>query len=192
MLPQILLAKSTEVSGGYLEDDATALLLTSRTSRIAHLFTGPPADPARDKQIVEEFMQLRGSKIVCGSTTAEIVARHMQKKVKMISLPGPFYQPPQYELEGVDLATEGAVVLNQLYNILDEEIAHYNPQSCVSELARLLRSVDVVNIWMGNSMNPGHKSIEFTQLGILARQRIVELLVNKLKKMNKLVIIRTL
>lgn len=192
LLPQLLLTKATEVSGGYLEDDATALVLTSRESQIANLLTGPPSDPALDKQLIDEFMQLRGYKFICGSTTADIVARHTGQEVKLNGVPGAFDQPPQYELAGIDLATEGAVVLNQLYNILDEDVEHYNPDSCVSELARLLRSVDVVNIWVGTSLNPGHKSIEFKQLGILSRQRIVELVVGKLKKMNKLVIIRML
>ena len=66
-----------------------------------------------------------------------------------------FHKPPSYEIKGIDYATEGAVTLNQLYNILDEKADKLDPDSSVSNLYRLFHSADTINFIVGTATNPG-------------------------------------
>ena len=63
--------------GGRPGDDSTAIGMWVRQPRSVTVFTGPPAKRGRDRQVVESFMAAGGSKVVCGGTTAQIVAREL-------------------------------------------------------------------------------------------------------------------
>jgi len=98
--------------------------------------------------------------------------------------------PPSYFIEGIDLVTEGTVTLNQVYNILDEDPRNYEETSGVTELCNYLRAADRINIFMGLAANPASESISFRQKGVLSRHNIVPLLVEKLRRQNKLVVLK--
>jgi hypothetical protein len=87
----------------------------------------------------------------------------------------------------VDLVTEGAVCLNQLYNILEEDPAHFEERSAVTDLHDLLRVGDRIHIFQGVASNPASESISFRQQGILTRRKIVPLLADRLRGSGKLV-----
>ncbi|HHY93205.1 MAG TPA: SpoIIE family protein phosphatase, partial [Firmicutes bacterium] len=55
-------------------DDSTVVVLALRRPRRLVLFTGPPRSPAADAETVDRFMKAPGKKVVCGGTTAKIVA----------------------------------------------------------------------------------------------------------------------
>jgi hypothetical protein len=97
--------------------------------------------------------------------------------------------PPRYEIPGVDLVTEGAVTLNQVYNIFDEEVQKLTEDSGVTELCALLHVADRVNLFVGSARNGASGDISFRQRGILTRERIVPLLADKLQSAGKLVVL---
>ncbi|MDX9976249.1 MAG: hypothetical protein RBU21_24955, partial [FCB group bacterium] len=86
--------------------------------------------------------------------------------------------------------TEGAVTLNQVFNILEEDDSRYEPKSGVSNLARLLKDADRVEFLVGRAPNLAGEDIAFRQQGILPRTTIVPLLAEKLQSAGKLVIVR--
>ena len=51
----------------------------------------------------------------------------------------------------MDLVTEGAVTLNQAYNVLDEDLCDFQEDSGVTELWRILQIADRVNIFVGRA-----------------------------------------
>jgi hypothetical protein len=112
--------------------------------------------------------------------------------VKSKPLSDAYYKPPQYEISGIDLVTEGVLTLNQAYNILEDDPDSYEQDSCVSGLCMLMRSADAVNLLVGTAANPGHQNIVFRQMGVLPRPVIVQKICEKLKKMGKLVTIEYL
>ncbi len=80
------------------------------------------------------------------------------------------------------------MTLNQLCNILDlpsDEFEEINP---VTELADLLDRADRVHLMVGLGANPANESLGFKQQGILRRDQVVPLLVEKLKARGKLVL----
>ncbi|HEY3276053.1 MAG TPA: SpoIIE family protein phosphatase [Syntrophorhabdaceae bacterium] len=182
-----VLGKVKEISGTTYGDDTTCVLLVCREAHSLNVLTGPPANKAKDKEAVKEFMEMKGTKIVCGSTTAEVVGRILKTPVNVREVSNAFHKPPSYEITGIDYATEGAVTLNQLYNILDEKADRLDRDSSVSTLYRLFHSADTINFIMGTATNPGHENIVFRQMGMFPREVIIQLLAEKLRKMGKLV-----
>ncbi|MBN2738421.1 MAG: SpoIIE family protein phosphatase [Spirochaetales bacterium] len=189
-IPQKLLEKSKELSDNRYQDDSTAIIISCQQSHSIHILTGPPENRQKDNEIVKKFLDSNGVKVICGSTTAEILAREAGKKVEIKTNTGSYCSPPEYKIKGIDLVTEGALVLNQLYNILEEDPDSFDPSSCVSELGILLHAVDIIHIWLGQAENPGYKdNIAFTQMGILRRKQIIPLIAEKLRSMGKLVVV---
>ena len=119
-IPGKMLAQVKDLSGATYGDDVTCLLLFCREAKVLNLLTGPPANKTDDGKVVKEFMAMKGLKVVCGSSTAEMVARVNGAKVRMGEVSDAYHKPPSYEIPDIDYATEGAITLNQVYNILEE------------------------------------------------------------------------
>lgn len=186
-LPVRLINQAKKIWKQRCEDDLTVSLIHGRRGRIINLLTGPPIDPDRDEEIVNSFLSNEGLKIVCGASTAKIVARVLNKELEIDPSFNSAIAPPNYEIEGIDLVTEGAVTLNQLYNIWGESMENLEKNSPVTELYALLNVADKVNLFLGGSKNPAGDDISFKQSGILKREKIVPLLINKFIDDGKIV-----
>lgn len=173
---------------GPFGDDCTALLARVRAGIVINILTGPPSDRHLDGEIAGRFLQMPGMHIVCGATTSQVVARRLGKPLQMEPDPQSLIAPPAYRLEGVDLVTEGAVTLNQVFNILDADPTEYEPDTGVTQLCHALRAADRINILIGRAVNPGHADIAFRQRGIMPRTAIVPLLIDRLRAAGKLVV----
>ncbi len=185
-LPESVLAMTAAVSGDRYEDDATFALLHCREASQLTVLTGPPSQSSKDAACVADFMAMPGAKVVCGSTTAEIVARELKREVKMLKVGTSFGSPPEYHMQGIDLTTEGAIMLNQVYNILGESTDSFEG-GVVERLAAMLTEADVVHVFMGGGTNTAHSGLLFKQIGVMPRKKTVRLLAEKLKEMGKLV-----
>jgi hypothetical protein len=186
-IPGRIVANVRDISGATYGDDTTCSLLLCREAQVLNILTGPPARKLDDARVVREFMDLKGKKIVCGSSTAEIVARNLGVPIEMKNLSNAYHKPPSYDIKGIDYATEGAITLNQVYNILGEAPEKLEPDSSVSDLYRFFHASDTINFLVGTAANPGHEHIVFRQMGVYPRDVIVRLLTEKLKSMGKLV-----
>ena len=186
-IPEKIIAKAKEVSGGRYGDDTTCVTLYCREARTLNILTGPPEKKSKDKEVIRRFMEMKGTKVVCGSSTAEMVARYLAVPVRTKNISEAFHKPPSYEIDGIDYAAEGAITLNQVYNILEEEAYKLEADSSVSDLFRFFHSSDRINFIVGTARNPGHENIVFRQMGVFPREVIVRLLAERLTNMGKLV-----
>jgi hypothetical protein len=186
-VPETVLAKVKSISGATYGDDTTCILLLCREARTLNILTGPPLRKSADDKAVKKFMAMRGTKAICGSTTVEMVSRVLKRPAKAKDISDGYHKPPSYELSGVDYAAEGAVTLNQAYNIVEESPDMLDPDSSVSDLCRLFHAADTINFIVGTAANKAHEGIIFRQMGIFPREVIVNLLAEKLRKMGKLV-----
>ncbi|MDD3844951.1 MAG: SpoIIE family protein phosphatase [Syntrophorhabdaceae bacterium] len=186
-IPGRIVANVRDISGATYGDDTTCSLLLCREAQVLNVLTGPPARKSDDGRVVGEFMQMKGTKIVCGSSTAEIVARNLGVPIEIKNMSNAYHKPPSYDIKGIDYATEGAITLNQVYNILGEAPEKLEPDSSVSDLYRFFHASDTINFLVGTAANPGHEHIVFRQMGVYPRDFIVRLLAEKLKSMGKLV-----
>ncbi len=186
-IPEKLDAKANELWKFVAEDDCTVILAKGRKGKIINVFTGPPKNKELDAEVVDKFINLEGLKIVCGATTGKIVARVLGKKFEVEENFTSNLAPLNYYIEDIDLVTEGAVTLNQVYNVWDADPDTFEKNSPVTDLYSLLSVADKVHFIVGEVENPANDDITFLQHGILKRKKIVPLLVNKLKENGKLV-----
>jgi len=186
-IPQRIVEMCKKVSAGNYEDDITLALIHCREAKELTLLTGPPSKKSLDCSYVSDFINMPGQKVICGSTTAEIVARELRLEVKFLSMGNSFGQPPEYWIDGIDIVTEGAVTLNQTYNILDEPTERLSEGSGAENLCLMLHNADVIHMMIGNSVNTAHDDLIFKQIGVYVRKAIVQQIVKKLKSIGKLV-----
>ncbi|MDP4267139.1 MAG: SpoIIE family protein phosphatase [Bacteroidota bacterium] len=180
--------RAFELWGRRNGDDCSILYAKSRNGIVLNILTGLPRDKSLDQQYVKNFMSNKGFKVVCGGSTAKVVAREMHRTLQVKPSSNPTITPPNYIIDGIDLATEGIITLNQVYNLLDENIYNpIDPDNPVYKIIDLINNADRINIWTGTTKNEGI-TIEFKQQGILLRNKIIPLIVEKLKMMGKLVV----
>jgi len=190
-IPRLVHQEARRYWGRAAGDDCTAVLAWCRTGAVVNILTGPPANPALDGPMVRRFLDAEGSKVICGGTTAKIVADRLGKPIQVAQQEMSLIAPPSYAIEGIDLVTEGAVTLNQAFNILEADEELYDEESGVTRLCRLLKNADRINILVGSARNIAEGNISFRQQGILPRQTIVRLLAQKLLRDGKYVTIES-
>ncbi len=187
-LPREIVHMCSRLMQDHYEDDTTLLFVHCREAKELSILTGPPSQAALDNTYVDTFMRSAGIKVVCGSTTANIVSRELDKKVEMISQNLALGAPPVYHIEGIELTTEGALMLNQVYNLLDVPPEQLSGSSVVHSLCILLAQADVVHLFVGGAVNQAHEDMLFKQTGVRARKTILKLLIEKLRAQGKLVV----
>lgn len=191
-LPEEIVGYCRNVSFNKLGDDTSAAILQCREAAQIHILTGPAKNRDLDEKVVKEFSSLEGVKAVCGSTTAEICGRVLCRPVGVKSVSQAYYQPPEYSINGFDIVTEGAITLNQVYNILDSGDPGSRASSGVYELRASILEADYIDFWAGSAENTGHEDVIFRQMHVLPRGKIVAALAEKLRAMGKLVTVRSI
>ncbi len=188
-LPGRIIQEAIRLGDGGTTDDMSVLLAQCRPSKNLTIFTGPPSEPRMDHDVVKRFLDTTGWKAICGGTTARIVSDYLGKPLVLDKAAESLIAPPSHKLEGIDLLTEGAFTLNQVYNIFDADPETFDEESGVTELFHFMHAADQIHFIMGGSLNPAVNHISFKQRGVLPRATIVPLLADKLRAHGKRVII---
>ncbi len=187
-LPEEILNMSYRISGQRYVDDSTVVVLHCREAKQLAILSGPPALRSRDKEIVNDYIHSPGRHVIAGSTTADIAARELDRTVTLKDPGNIIGSPPEYCIEGIDLVSEGAIMLNQVYNILDEEGCHEDSGSAVERLCAMMLGSDIITFFIGSVVNEAHDSMVFRQAGIRPRMAVVQLIAEKLRAKGKLVV----
>ncbi|WP_461245968.1 SpoIIE family protein phosphatase [Treponema sp. R6D11] len=187
-LPWRIVEMCRTVSGGNCEDDTTLVLLHCREAKELTLLTGPPSNRSMNHNYALNFKNMPGKKIICGSTTTDIISEELGLKVETISMGKSYGQLPEYRIEGIDLVTEGAITLNQVNNILDEPVERLSDDSVAERLCFMLHTADIVYLMIGNAANSAHDDLIFKQTGIQIRKNVIRQIAERLRKLGKLVV----
>ncbi len=187
MLGEKIIDYCKKLSGNRYEDDTTIALLNCREANELILLTGPPSKPAMDNAYARLIHGFCGKKVVCGSTTLDIISRELNLSIETLNLRVNSGGPPEYFVDGIDIATEGAITLNQVLNIIEEPIDRLSGNGVVKRLCKMLLEADVLHFHIGNAVNEAHDEMFFMQVGIQIRKNIIETLIKKLRKMGKVV-----
>ncbi|MHC4211816.1 MAG: SpoIIE family protein phosphatase [Planctomycetota bacterium] len=149
-------------------DDVSVVVIKVRSRLIATILTGPPVDRASDKEVIERFKQHPGHLVVCGGTTANIVARETKVKKPEVNLDTMTEDvPPLASLDNVDLTTEGILTLTKADELLRSGVTREDIQfgtDGTSELVRLLLEVDNIHFIVGLTVNPAHQNPDLPRL----------------------------
>ena len=179
-------------------DDTTVAVLRIGEKKLVNLMTGP----AHDEGMVTDFMADENAvKVVCGGTSANIVARVLEKEIN-VAFTGEIDPniPPTASIEGIDLVTEGVVTMNRVLKLLeqytrDDEIdeaffIELDKPNGASMLAKLLiEQCTDLHLFVGKAVNAAYQNTELPfQLGV--RQKLVDQIEDVLKRLGKGVSVR--
>lgn len=174
-------------------DDTTVATIKVSNDSKAVLFSGPPINKKQDKDIVYKIMGSAGKKIVCGGTTANIVARELN--VKYISSTEIIDKdvPPLGYIEGIDLVTEGVLTLRKSCEILgkllttnDDSFLHKNKDAATLLSRMLYEDCIHIKIIIGRSINKDNMMLDSDDY-LSARLYILNEMRNILVKLGKIV-----
>ena len=168
-------------------DDVSIAVIKVRHKRVANVFTGPPSRREEDGEWVQRFTDGLGQRVVCGGTTAKIVAKQMGQPLEVDLSTMTAEVPPVGRIAGVDLVTEGILTLTRVRDLLragaDRTAIRFlvDGASC---LLRLLLDVDHVHFQVGQAVNPAHQNPDLPhELGI--RLGVVREIVEELRAQGK-------
>ena len=117
------------------------------------LVTGAPRSRESDKQLGTMIKDFDGRVIVCGGTTAKIVARELGKDVKADRSPSGNL-PPASIIDGIELVTEGMLTLTEVSERLEDKVLlKQMPEDPAKRIIRILRDIDQLQIVMGTKIN---------------------------------------
>lgn len=174
------------------DDTTVATIKVSHDSK-AVLFSGPPINKKMDKEVVHKMMGSAGKKIVCGGTTANIVARELNVEYKSSTEIVDEDIPPIGYIEGIDLVTEGVLTLRKSCEILkkllttnDDSFLH-KKKDAATLLSRILYE-DCIHIKMiiGRCINPENLMTDISD-DLSARLYVLNEMKNVLVKLGKIV-----
>ena len=183
-------------------DDTTVAVLRIGEKKLVNLMTGPAQCQEDDEGMVTDFMADENAvKVVCGGTSANIVARVLEKEIN-VAFTGEIDPniPPTGSIEGIDLVTEGVVTMNRVLKLLeqytrDDEIdeaffIELDKPNGASMLAKLLiEQCTDLHLFVGKAVNAAYQNTELPfQLGV--RQKLVDQIEDVLKRLGKGVSVR--
>lgn len=142
----------------HCQDDTSCATIYFREPRKLLICSGPPYEQDKDKELARRVREFPGRKILCGATTADIIAREWNRKIlDSFEFTDPDL-PPVAFMEGVDLITEGILTLGKVSVILDQ----YNENSKIGkgpadEIIKMLLQADEVSFIIGTRINIAHQ-----------------------------------
>ena len=174
-------------------DDTTVATIKVSSDSKAVLFSGPPINKKMYKEVVHKMMGSAGKKIVCGGTTANIVARELNVEYKSSTEIIDEDIPPIGYIEGIDLVTEGVLTLRKSCEILkkllttnDDSFLH-KKKDAATLLSKILYE-DCIHIKMiiGRCINPENLITDNSD-DLSARLYVLNEMKNVLVKLGKIV-----
>jgi hypothetical protein len=157
-LARRIVISARQFDGYTPKDDISCGVMYLRAPRNLLVVTGPPFSESMDSELAHLVDTFEGQKVVCGGTTASIVARELDREINMILEKLDPEVPPFSEMDGVDLVTEGTLTLSKSAEILERG---QNPELMKTNAATMLVSTfldsDIIHFVIGTRINEAHQ-----------------------------------
>ncbi|MDF2612625.1 MAG: SpoIIE family protein phosphatase [Clostridia bacterium] len=161
-------------------DDTTVVTMRAIKPKLATLFSGPPIDLNKDREVVDTLIHSLGKKIVCGGTAANIVSRKTKAEIRTTFNIIDKDIPPIGYMKGIDLVTEGVLTIKGAVERLEKlktakEVDFLYAEDGASKLARMLfEDCTHIKMLVGRAINPAHQNPDFPnelsiKLNVLAK-----------------------
>jgi len=154
LAPQVV-AQALQRDSGIPGDDITCAVLHYRETRTLQVLTGPPYSKDRDNDFARQLLNPGTCSVICGGTTAEIVARELGRSLTTtLAHPDPVI-PATSEMEGAVLVTEGCITLAAVADLLQNDETPLRTNGA-TRLRDLFLHSDRIVFLVGTSVNPAH------------------------------------
>jgi hypothetical protein len=164
------------------KDDISCQVIYFRNPRNLLVMTGPPWKEEEDATMANIFKTFDGKKIICGGTTAKIIARELDLKITIKPRRYDIDVPPESEIEGVDLATEGIITLAAVAKILENGPGDRRSGDPAVKMTELFLDCDRIHFVIGTKINDANYDPEIPvelEIRRTVVRRIAELLEKK-------------
>jgi len=140
------------------KDDTSCASIYFREPRKLLISTGPPYEKENDRKLVRAVTEFSGKKIICGATTADIIARGLGVPVEdNLEFTDPDL-PPISTMTGIDLVTEGILTLTKVTRILKTYTPNYElGNGPADRIIKMVRESDEIEIIIGTRINIAHQ-----------------------------------
>ncbi|HNY03959.1 MAG TPA: SpoIIE family protein phosphatase [Bacteroidales bacterium] len=150
--------KANQNDGFHPQDDISCGVIYFREPRKLMIFTGPPMDPSLDPMFTGLLRQFTGKKIICGATTADMVAREWGTTITDTQVMVDPDLPPVSYMDGVDLITEGILTLSKVSEMLKQYTQNSSlGKGPADEIIRMLLDSDEIHFLAGTGINTAHQ-----------------------------------
>lgn len=152
-LARDIVTQAYKFDGYKPNDDITCCVINVRKPRRTLIVTGAPRNRESDRRLGERVKNFDGQVIVCGGTTAKIIARELGVDITADKSPAGTL-PPSSCIEGVDLVTEGMLTLTAVAQRLKDKVLLKDmSEDAAKRIIRLLRETDQIEILVGTKIN---------------------------------------
>ncbi len=140
------------------KDDISCATIYFRDPRKLLICTGPPFEKEKDRELASKVKDRMGNVILCGGTTADIVARELNKPIVDELIFEDPELPPESFIEGIDLVTEGILTLQKVNEILKS----YNNsvrlgKGPADKIVKFIMESDEIHFIIGTRINIAHQ-----------------------------------
>jgi len=140
------------------KDDISCAILYFREPRKLLICSGPPYEEEKDKELTSRVTGFNGKVILCGGTTADIVARELNRKIMDELIFEDPDLPPESFLEGIDLVTEGILTLQKVNELLKSyKISVKLGKGPADKIVRMIMESDEIDFLVGTRINVAHQ-----------------------------------
>jgi hypothetical protein len=140
------------------KDDTSCASIYFREPRKLIIATGPPYEEENDKKLVQAIKDFNGTKIICGATTADIIARGLGVKIEDSLDFIDSELPPISSMPGIDLVTEGILTITKVTRILKDYSPTYDlGNGPADRIIKMMRESDEIEIIIGTRINIAHQ-----------------------------------
>lgn len=175
------------------DDDITVLAFRYRARRAVSMMIGPPENECDDDRVLRQFFAKESAYVVCGGTTATLVANYLGRELVTILETQTAELPAIGAIEGVDLVTEGVITLRKVVENAELLLQNgmnilplYGKRDGASLLSHLLfEEATDLSIFFGTAVNPAHDALDIDFQSKLALVKRLEELLTQMGKRVK-------
>jgi hypothetical protein len=140
------------------KDDISCSVIYFRDPRKLLICTGPPYEKDKDTELASRVKSFDGKVILCGGTTADIIARELNRTIVDELIFEDPDLPPESFMQGIDLVTEGILTLQKVNEILKT----YNNsvrlgKGPADKIVKLIMESDEIQFIIGTRINIAHQ-----------------------------------
>ncbi len=164
-------------------DDTSCGVIYFRDARELIIATGPPINESEDIAYVNKVQNFKGTKIICGATTAEIFSRIWNVEIKDDYERLDAFLPPSSQMQGVDLVTEGILTLTKVETILNQmqSVNSVVGEGPAERIVHHLMNSDRIYFLVGTKINQYHQDATLS-IPIEIRRTLISRIANILEK----------
>ena len=153
------IVKEAEAVDAYApKDDISCGVVYFRKPRRLLVMTGPSVDVNRDADMASTFRDFDGRKVICGGTTAKIIARELGRDLRICLDRNMRELPPSSIMHGADLVTEGIITLGKTADLLERgDVQLRSKSNPATQMLEYFLDSDQIVFVVGTKINEAHQ-----------------------------------